>query len=275
MQHSIDTMLVAVDFNEPSLNAASWTARMFKSASRLIFVSVIEPPPPPPSLAQRFPSPATLVSDARAESQQKLSELSERLAPGKSDTEVRVGRPHEEILAVAKERSVDVIVVGRQEVGSAGWARVGAIAQRLLRSAQIPILVVSGQGSGTPQNIVAAVDDSSMTASVLDWGRVLSDHFSSSATALHVLLSQRSPDQVAHARTWLEQRVNEAGASFRPQIVSGARREAEGILAEARSLGSGLIVIGSQGAGAQSDGVFGSVAESVVVSAPCPVFVAL
>src|SRR6185369_9117702 len=125
---------------------------------------------------------------ARAESQQKLSELSERLAPGKSDTEVRVGRPHEEILAVAKERSVDVIVVGRQEVGSAGWARVGAIAQRLLRSAQIPILVVSGQGSGTPQNIVAAVDDSSMTASVLDWGRVLSDHFSSSATALHVLL---------------------------------------------------------------------------------------
>src|SRR4029079_6454178 len=106
MQHSLETMLVAVVFNEPSLIASSWTARMFESASSLIFVSVIEPPPPPPSLAQRFPSPATLLSDARAESQQKLSELSERLAPGKSDTEVRVGRPHEEILAVAKERSV-------------------------------------------------------------------------------------------------------------------------------------------------------------------------
>lgn len=271
----LDTILIAVDFNEPSMNAAEWAARMFESASSLIFVSVIEPPPPPPSLAQRFPSPETLVVGAGAEAQKKLTELAGKLAPGRSTAEVRVGRPHQEILALAQEKSADVIVVGRQQVGSAGWARVGAIAQRLLRTARIPILVVSGEGPDSPQEILAAVDDSPMTSPVLEWVRILSEHFSAEATALHVLMSQRSPEETAQARAWLERRVSDSGASRRPKVVAGARRAAEAILSEARDLGAGLIVIGSHGAGAKSDVAFGSVAESVVVSAPCPVFVAL
>ena len=116
----LDTILIAVDFNEPSMNAAEWVARMFESASSLVFISVIEPPPPLPSLAERFPSPDTLVGDARVAAHKKLTDMAGKLAPGKSSAEVRVGRPHEEILALAQERSVDVIVVGRQEVGSAG-----------------------------------------------------------------------------------------------------------------------------------------------------------
>jgi nucleotide-binding universal stress UspA family protein len=271
----LDTILIAVDFNKPSVSAAEWTSRNF-SNSNLAFVSVVEPPPAPPSLAQRFPSTDKLVDDAKTEAMRKLKQLTQRIAP-KAEVEVRSGRPTEEILKLADAISADLIVVGRQEVGSAGWARVGAIAQRLLRNARTPILVVAGQSTDAPAAILAGVDDSPMTEVVLEWARILSDHFSSKATALHVLTSARTDEEAAGARAWLEQRIDEAGAKgkIRPDVVSGARRAAEAVIAEARSGAGGLVVVGSHGAGSMSGESFGSVAESVVVSAPCPVFVAV
>ena len=273
----LDEILVAVDFTEPSISAAEWVAKIFAPEGKLLLAAVIEPPPPPPSLAQRFPSTDSLVESAHAEMVQKLTDLADRIAPGRASIDVRVGRPHEAILDIARERAVDLIVVGRQSVGEGGWARVGAIAQRLLREAAIPILVVPDKASRFPRHALVAVDDSPMTGVVLAWAGLLGAHFSSTVTAIHALTHEPSTDESAKAGEWLQRRIDESGArgDIRPRIVAGIRRPAETIIGEARSLGAELIIIGSHGAGAGPRSSFGSVAESVVVSAPCPVFVAL
>lgn len=50
-------------------------------------------------------------------------------------------------------------------------------------------------------------------------------------------------------------------------------RPAEEIIAVAEEIGAGVIVVGSRGLGALRRAVLGSVSESVVRYAPCPVFV--
>jgi nucleotide-binding universal stress UspA family protein len=285
----LDRIVVAVDLGSPSVAAATWTARHFGSRAQLVLVSVIEPPPSPPSLVQRYPSTDSIVDTARGDTEQKLRALCESLAPTASDLVIRVGRPHEQILQVADERAAHVIVLGRQDLGAGGLARVGAIAQRVLRHARIPVLVVAGEKAEAPQKILVAVDDSEMTATTLQWGQFLGERFASDVTALNVVDPQGSPrgidappasDQsgktvVEEARAWLQERVDRLAGEqpMTTRIGSGGPRTAPVIVAEARTMGADLIVIGSRGAGAGEKGLFGSVAESVVVSAPCPVFV--
>ena len=271
----LDTILVAVDFTGPSMAAAEWAARSFAPDARIVLLNVIEPPPDPPSLAHRFPSTHNLVQSTRAEAERKLLDLVDRVAPGRASVEIRVGRPHEQLLALATERAADMVVLGRQDLGAGGWARVGSVAQRVLRNSRIPVLVAAGSVAGAPRDVLAAVDDSPMADVVLGWARFIGERFSSKATAISVLPSG-STAAVEDAGAWLEQRIELAGAaaSVQSRIVFPFGRPAEGIVAEARTMGSRLIVIGSRGAGA-SDSSFGSVAESVVVSAPCPVLVVL
>lgn len=295
MQSSItprlDRIVVAVDFTDPSVTAATWAARHFASGAEFILASVIEPPPPSPSLVQRYPSTESIIDKARSDTERKLNALRDSIAPERVSIEIRVGRPHEQILELAQERSADLIILGRQNLGDGGWARVGAIVQRVLRHARIPVLVVAGEVAHSPRRTLVAVDDSAMTDPVLRWGQFLSERFSAVATALNVLRSHRftgedgevSSDSAAEsaaiddARLWLEQHVARSSSRdmMKSRVVSGSARAAEAIIAEARSLGSELIVIGSQGAGAANQLLFGSVAESVLVSAPCPVFVVL
>jgi nucleotide-binding universal stress UspA family protein len=59
------------------------------------------------------------------------------------------------------------------------------------------------------------------------------------------------------------------------RITRKAIRPADSIIEEARELDTDLIVIGSRGAGAANQLLFGSVVESVLLSSPCPVFVVL
>jgi nucleotide-binding universal stress UspA family protein len=266
----LDSILIAVDFNEPSLKAARWVSRAFPG-SRKSLVTVVEPPPAAPSLSHRFPSDDNIVESARSDAEKKLDDLKREI--GGSSGEVRVGRPHEQILHAARDKSADLIVVGRQDAGTSGFARVGAIAQRLLRTSDRPILVVAGDARAPLKRILTAVDESPMTSLVLDLADALGGEFSADVTAVHVLTSSRSESEVNETRAWLEQRIGES--HIEPRVVAGARRAAESIIAEAKSDSSDLIVIGSHGAGTESGVAFGSVVESVVVSAACPVLVVM
>ena len=64
-------------------------------------------------------------------------------------------------------------------------------------------------------------------------------------------------------------------ATMEPRITRSPVRPAESIIEEARNLDSELVVIGSRGAGAADQMLFGSVAESVLLASPCPVLVVL
>ena len=89
-----------------------------------------------------------LVAEAKKDGKRILTEVQDRISPLFSAREfIRVGKPAQEILAVAKEWPADVIVVGSH--GRHGISRVllGSVAEAVMRQAGCPVLAIRGKQS--------------------------------------------------------------------------------------------------------------------------------
>ena len=269
----IRRVLVSVDFADPSIEAARWVADYFAPSAELILAHIIEPPPATRSNVIRYPSVETIVSRAHIDVQKRLEELCKSISPVRARPEIRVGWPHDELVQLAESTGADLIVVGRQDLGSSGWARIGATAQRVLRKSPVPILLVTGVPDHAPDNLLIAVDESEITSKVIGWGAYLAEKFSAKASVLHAAGVEPSPDD----DEWMDDEIGRvmSGSTLARRITREAMRPAESIIAEAKKMETELIVIGSRGAGAANQLLFGSVAESVLLSSPCPVLVVL
>lgn len=66
-----------------------------------------------------------------------------RLPPGRPlKVELRIGQAAEKALALAQERGVDLIVVGREGGGRLTQALFGRTAEKIVRKARCPVLVI-------------------------------------------------------------------------------------------------------------------------------------
>jgi nucleotide-binding universal stress UspA family protein len=301
----LDRVVVALDFSEPSILAATWAAQHFARGAELVLVHAIHVPAPPRFLEAHFPRAEPLVEMARAGAELRLRELVGSLATGLIWTEVRVGRPDEEIVRVADEYRADVIVVGRPAPRAGLLGRLGTTAQRVLRRATVPVLLASGMPPREPSRLLVGLDESDLTAPVLDWTRLLVERFTADAIVMHVVhpiefdasallarglfpTAADSHDDVQadhesalrDAERWLgaqlEQRLGTpTGASQRERVTTVALEglPPEVLVAEASRRGAELIVLGSRGAGAAQRLLLGSVAEAVLRDSPCPVLV--
>jgi nucleotide-binding universal stress UspA family protein len=269
----VKRILVSVDFGEPSILAASWVAHHFAPDAEIILGHIIEPPPATRTNVMRFPSAETIVKKVHVDAEHRLRELCETIAPGRAKQEIRVGTPYEELVNLATNTRSDIIVLGRQDLGSTGFARIGGTAQRVLRRSKVPILLVAGARNHPPRHILVAVDESETTDKVIGWGAALSHAFDAKATVVHAAGPEPTPDD----DEWITSELGKipGAASMEPRITRKPVRPAESIVEEARALRSELIVIGSRGAGAADQALFGSVAESVLLTSPCPVLVIL
>lgn len=301
---NIVRVVVGVDFSDPSLHAVRWAARHFAPRAELILVHVLQLPSDPLSFGDRPAQRERVIETARAGAAIRLRELTDTVATGLVSSQIRVGTPDEEIVRVAEEFEADLIVVGRREgrAGVGGW--VGSTAQRVLRRSSVPVLLArdhSAVDSGrVVSRLLVAVDDSDMTAAVLEWGQHLTDRFSGETTVLHVLDISHSPSiatplggpvwahlyiprhgppatdgHVGYAERWLAGRLRGVAGSERmiPSVVARPSRHADVIIAEAEICRADLVVLGSRGAGAVSRLLFGSVADRVLLGASCSVLV--
>jgi nucleotide-binding universal stress UspA family protein len=184
-----------------------------------------------------------------------------------------VGIPHDELVFLTSQTGADLIVVGRQDLASSGWARIGTTAQRVIRKSSVPILLVAGAQDHGPARILLAVDESDMTDDVLAWGAFLVERFKAKGTVMHAA----GMEEEEESGEWISaESAKVAGAaSLQKVITRTAARPAESIIAEAKNTKAELVVIGSRGAGGANQMLFGSVAESVLLSSPCPVLVVL
>ncbi|QLG61674.1 universal stress protein [Halorarum salinum] len=109
-------------------------------------------------------APLTAGSDPVGQGTRALQDVREALTEGAEDavatveadgeaagvtveTTVGEGRPHERILAAARERDADVIVIGTH--GRGGFERfvLGSVAEKVLRLSDRPVLVVPSDGT--------------------------------------------------------------------------------------------------------------------------------
>ena len=133
----IRKILVPVDFSEGSKKALAYAvcfARQFDA--ELALLHVVQPYPLMPEMPQ---VDIETVEDARKEL--KLLRLTLGDA-AKATSLVRTGTPHNEIARVAQELGADLIIIGTH--GHTGLTRVllGSTAERVVRHAACPVLVV-------------------------------------------------------------------------------------------------------------------------------------
>jgi nucleotide-binding universal stress UspA family protein len=134
----------AIDFSEPSrlaMQEAAELARRFEGELELLYV---HPLPPPTVAIEAVPTyPNVLETEVR--------ELRDTMAPWVEDAARIAGRavgstvvpgtPADDIVRFARERAIDVVVLGTH--GRSGLTRLllGSVAERVVREAPCPVLV--------------------------------------------------------------------------------------------------------------------------------------
>jgi nucleotide-binding universal stress UspA family protein len=204
-----------------------------------------------------------------------------------------VGRPDAEIVARAEEMGAGLIVMGSRGFGTMRRAFMGSVSDSVVRHAHCPVMVVRGEAVVFPTEILLATDGSeeaNLAASTA------SDLAKSTDSELHAICVQHTPavyyelpgtvvdptlqsrlEEGAEepARTTLEEQVrkiSDAGVEVAGAHTGEGFPDAE-IVGLAGRLGAGLIVIGSRGRGPLRRALMGSVSDSVVRHAHCPVLV--
>jgi nucleotide-binding universal stress UspA family protein len=277
---SLARAIVAVDFAEPSQSAAEWAAR-YLIGVKLTFVHVVDIPEPPSFVGRSIPGTAQLRENARRGAEERLEEFCHAIGARASAREVRTGSPALELTAAAIEQQADLIVVGNHGRRTGAKRYLGSTADRVLRTAHVPVLLVRPPADRAPRTVLCAIDDSALAQSVLAWTSVLARRFKAAATLVHAIeptvsgavrmgTVSRDSDQALSvlqrdAERWLHERAAPLKAAHIPvstRAVFGDSGAA--VIAEARRAGADIIVLARRGAGRAARLLLGSTSHRVV-----------
>lgn len=286
----LERVVIGMDFSEPALEAARWTAQHFAPDAELVLVHVIEFPQPPSFLRAALPTTTEAEENARQGAEHRLREVGRSLGAARIWPEIRMGRPADEIAAIAREFDADLIVVG--EHGHSGGLRgiLGSTAEHLARSAPVPVLLAQHLPAGPPRRILLPIEESALMRTALEWGRLLAEKFGAEIVGCYVVNSsllarmrmissstrgdQLETDLLRDAARWLEERLAEAGITGdagTTRVIVG--EPATEILAAARSSGVDLIILPTRGAGGVGQALIGSVARSIIRGTGSPILI--
>jgi nucleotide-binding universal stress UspA family protein len=197
---------------------------------------------------------------------------------------VAAGAPGRAICEVANEVDADAIVVGRTRSGSFARALLGTTAERVLREATRPVLLLGQPLPTDTARVLMATDLSDHAAAVHERGLDIAETLFAGATleteALLVVAFGVVPPPLPNTalvnagETELEAylaRRRPRTPPLRPKVRLGSTPDC--IVAEARGWSADLLVMGTHGRSRFQRYFLGSVAEAVLRAAPCNVLV--
>jgi nucleotide-binding universal stress UspA family protein len=237
---------------------------------------------------------------AEGEAKPKLNESVRKIkeAGGEiSGIHSRAGRPDAEIVALAEEIGAGLVIAGSRGRGPLKRALMGSVSNSVVRHAHCSVLVVRGNGREReylPGRILLALDGSKEARAA---ARAAVEISTATDSELHVLsvtgdaplgpytpypgpeawevsedvLGARKEKAQAFLRRQVEQIEEAGGAVEEANLAFGA--PAKEIVRTGEELGASLIVVGSRGLGTVGRTLIGSVSDSVVCHAACPVLV--
>lgn len=289
----LNRVLVGIDFSEQSVAAARWAAEYFAPRAELVLVHVIPVPRTPPYPVRCLTRPDPVAVERTAVLLGRLTALAGSNGGPRATADVRVGNPATQLSRVAIELGADVIVVGRagQRARAGSRWQLGATADRLVRTAPLPVLVTARTPASSPRTIFAAIDDGEIGESVLAWGAYLTRKLRTRLTALHVVeytdhtatAPESHRDDAASAcddairdaaAAWLRAKVREAGCDLSHADIAIALGDPKHeLLAAAGCLDAGLIVIGRHGADGSDQAGLGSLTRAALRPSARPLLV--
>jgi nucleotide-binding universal stress UspA family protein len=208
-----------------------------------------------------------------------------------AQSHLRMGGAAEEVIDLAEELETGLIVLGSRGKGTIRRALMGSVSDSIVRHAHCPVLVVRWKPVVFPAKILVATDGSEEATLAAQSAADLAARTGSELHVAHVGKVLTHGDFVGvdvgplpagaqelldkEAKELLEaqlERMGEAwGSVTEAHLMSG--RADEEIIFLAEQVGADLVVVGSRGLGGVRRTLLGSVANSVVRHAHCPVLV--
>lgn len=288
------TALVPLDGSSTSETVLAIVPQLLPDAGAVIALRVLPPLDPllPALLDQLTATP--VIPTRRAAAQADLARVRWRLA----DVHVRCtstvvdGDPAEQILRVAARRRVGVIAMTTHGRGAVGRVLFGSVADRVVRHAPIPALLVrpSTDDHATPrriQRVVVPLDGSELAGAALPLATELAERLAAPITLLQAVdadvvdapvgdlglpdlgeeIARAVLDRAQADLEPVAERLRAQGRAASVQALDGSPLF---VLAEALRPDD-LLILTSHGRGGALRWLLGSVAEKLVRTAPCPV----
>ncbi|MFL5384468.1 MAG: universal stress protein [Longimicrobiaceae bacterium] len=217
----------------------------------------------------------------RANALRQLEAAAARAGAASSSCRVMEGSPGACLLEAAKETGAELLVVGAARGKRLSRMVLGSTAQRVLRQAPVPVLVVRRALQGPVGRLLVTGDMSELSAAVFEAALATLRHLlggPGEVRALYVLPWSLLPPPLPHsaleeaARKQLAECLAhrpDHGFEVEPQVRVG--EPAEQIVAEAEAWQAELLVVGTHARGWGARLLLGSVAEATLRDAPCNV----
>jgi nucleotide-binding universal stress UspA family protein len=137
------TVLVATDLSEPAVNALKKGVEVAQRLGAELIVTFVVDDRLPPMVLAHTSDPVELLERHRQHATKALDEhIAQHLAGRPVEALVRVGTAHQQIVKLAQERQVEMIILGMHGHGYLAHALAGSTAERVLHHAPCPVLVV-------------------------------------------------------------------------------------------------------------------------------------
>ena len=142
---SIRAILVTTDLSAYSAAALRYARRFAgKGLRRIYLLHVVEKMPPIPVLHSVDLTYEDAERSIWKDREKQLKTFARKYAPRfpKLELALRKGNPAEEILAFARQRKVDLILMSTHGRTGIGHALMGSVAEKVVRNAQCPVLTL-------------------------------------------------------------------------------------------------------------------------------------
>ena len=144
----IKRILVPTDFSDYSEKALNWAASIAEQWNSQVYLCHIIPQPSYPSMlggADLVKFETGLQSTAETQLQDLIEKLQNRNI--QTTTRVSLGEPFNDICRIAEEERIDLIIMGTHGRTGLSHALLGSVAERVVRYAPCPVLVIGKEAA--------------------------------------------------------------------------------------------------------------------------------
>jgi len=148
----IETILLTTDFSDTSKRAFAPAVTLARQFGAKILLTYVEEDRLPPLVVEYMAVGVDeILGQQMGRATERLGEAGAELAGEIELVEplVAMGTPHVEIVRLAEEHDVDLIVIATHGRGFISHAILGSTAERVLRRAPCPVLVVRDPAVGS------------------------------------------------------------------------------------------------------------------------------
>ena len=288
----IDMVLIGTSLGEESDQVVRSGLAVARAAGARAFL-VHAAQPEPQLVGYEVGAGPLLDLEQIAQGEEELRRQIERLGAGGPDlvgSKVKIGAPHRILIETAEETGADLIVVGATGSGPFAAELLGSTADRVLRKAPCPVLIVRGELPVPPRRVLAPVDLSTLSGDSFRYGLQMLARLAGSAEvqvrAVHALslldalafrqrtgmsVEQAAQHVGAHLQRFVLENRSDLPFTVETTVLPGEPRFE--ILREVEEHPVDLLILGTHGRGGMDRLVLGSVASTVARKAPCSVLV--